>query len=420
MELTRFQRYAITKVSDIIDIQFKHITTYLARIPMTRIKYFTRQNQIVVKRTAIGQTIAHYIMIILLLLLSQRWFTTFDAFIHVCEQVLKIDQYEDFIYTGIIGFVAFEIIVSNTFNEVYHYRCGLLDVAGEVAEYQFRSSECRELIKSFLRISTIDGIMYKIAAYGLIPLTIHMNIQAIIDYMNNEITKIELPVCWLYSFGTNGYASVSLSLLFIVMPHLYFMMLVFQIRVNHCLQDAQIAIQTQSRIYLMKFVYNYIHLHRWINVYNSSIRNHIATHDMVFKVSGMVSITFYIKQEQKLNQFAYLILGLYLATYGTFLFVESRLTYFPKRNERLYRSMNGLNAKLCHNHNLHIQRRWQRISNLGEVRYVFVLNRMCDFLSNNRFGFTYGRSYIITNSSIANALIGNFYMFVLFYKRLAV
>lgn len=432
MDLTRFRKYSITKVSDIFDIQFKHITTLFARTPMTRFEYSIQRKPIVIKRSAIIQTIVSYILILSMFILAHRLSTTFDAYIHVAEQVLKMDQYEDFIYTAIIGYTANEIIVAITFNEVYHYKCGLLDTASELAQNianEFKCFECRKVINSFLRISTIDGISYKLAAYGLIPLVVHMNIQAVVDYMNDAITLIELIACWYLTIGINGYGAISMSLLFIGMPHLYIMIVVFKIKLKYCLFYAKFAIKTQSRTFLMKYVICYMNLHRLINVYNSFIRNHIVVHDMIFKMSGMVSLTFYIKQENRFNEFAYLILWLYVATYGTYLFVQSTLTYFPKRNDRLYRSLNGLSAKLSllsYHHVTCSQRRCRRMSkftiksHLGEIRYLLILNRMCTFLGNNRFGFTYGRSYVITNSSIANALIGNFYMFVLFYKRLAV
>ena len=309
-------------------------------------------------------------------------------------------------------------------------------------DQQLKKTERENLFRIFHKITIISGWILKFICFSLVPLVIKLCAFYMVDYFEAKITLLALGLNIVLTMAVNVYASQIMPSVFIIMPYHYLVLKVFDCQLTRCLWFIQNASVFLSQTFLNRFMVNYIHLHRHLQLYNTTLCNHIMMHDSILKMAGVIAAIFYLKQKEQLNIFSYLILMICMSNYIIYLIVHSRLAQFPDKNLICYKKVASLSAnhqrkiqarklrnKISKNNNNRMSRQQTNSNNLPllvnivnreRIRHLLRIDLVSNFLSNNRFGFTNGQSGIINRIKMLQNFATNFYMIALFYKKLAV
>lgn len=411
-------------VSDIFPYQLSRIKIFLVRFDFNQTDYYRKNiNQhfeFSYIQTTIQWAIIFFMSCVFLKLIDE------SCFILIWEQAIRVQHYDIFISTPLIGFIAIEKMFNDSFDQLFRYRHGMIETLFELTDQidgEMGRIEKISLLDFYNKINHYSILNYKFNCCCLVPLVIQLSYLAIVQHLNGNIdTRLMMFYICMFIL-INLYAAYTLSALYVILPDVAFVLKIFRSKFTKCQIFLKYTNASLNVSFLNKFITEYMHLYRRVVKYNSTFSGIIQAEDLVFKLSGVVVWIFYIKQDEPLNHVSYIILFLYTATYCLFQLVLSRLGYFPEQNHKSYQYLSSLNAR-SQRVFMSQQRRsmsYLNASNPNEdLRKILKINCFANVMVTNRLGFTYGNQYLITKKEVFTALFHDFYMLTLFYKRLSV
>lgn len=406
-------------------VQINHIKMFLVRYDFSKTDYFNKTIKLNFK-LSFFQTFIQWIILSVMICVFLKFFPVFDAFVVVWGKAIRVQHYDVFISTPIIGFIAIEKIFYDSFGQLMRYKHGMIETLYEMAKNidgEMGRTEKLSFVDFYSKSNYYSTLGYKFSSLCLVPLVFQLSYLSVVEYLQANITARQLVLyIWMFIL-MNLNAAYSLSALYVIMPDFIFNLKIFRSKFTKCQFFLKYTNSSLNVSFLNKFITEYIHLHRRISNYNCTLKGQIQAEDLVFKLSGIIVWIFYIKQDEPLNHVSYIILFLYTATYCIFQLVLSRLGYFPEQNGKSYIYLSSLSAR---SQKVDIFQRKKsvncfNISNTNEkLRKIIKINCFVDFMASNKLGFTYGDQFLITKKEVFTNLFHDFYLLTLFYKRLSV
>lgn len=406
-------------------VQINHIKIFLVRYDFSKTDYFNKNIKLKFELSFV-QTFIQWAILSVLLCVFFKIFPSFDAFIVVWGKAIRVQHYDVFISTPIIGFIAIEKIFYKSFGQLLRYKNGMIDTVFELAdniEGEVSRIEKLSYLDFYSKSNYYSTLGYKLSSFCLIPLVLQLSYLSVVEYLKASITARQLVLyIWMFIL-MNLNAANSLSAIYVILPDFIFILKIFRSKFIKCQIFLKYTNASLNVSFLNKFITEYIHLHRRISNYNCTLSGQLQVEDLVFKLSGIIVWIFYIKQDEPLNHVSYIILFLYTATYCIFQLVLSRLGYFPEQNGKSYQYLNSLNAR---SQKVDVFQRKRSVNyfytfNPNEkLRKLIKVNCFVDFMASNKLGFTYGNQFLITKKEVFTNLFHDFYFLTLFYKRLSV
>lgn len=320
MELNHLSKYTINRVSDIFDVQIHHIMVYLVRYRFTRQQYYERKVKWTLQFGA-WQTALQWMILLALMAMTTKQVPLLEEYLVNCRQATRIPEYEFFGYTQIVAYSVTEIVWFDSLSEVLAYQSGMLEVAYELSdslEVELNQQEKGDLMSLFVQMTFIFGIAYKLATFSVIILPLQVCFHNILQYVAGQLAVSQLLLFSIFFILTYGYSVVTLSLGFIIFPHVLLILKVFSFQMARCACQLAFAHRHVNCLLLSRFAANYLALHRHVQMYNVSYGGQLALYDGVFKLSGLLTLTYFTKKKDHLNLFAYVALSLYALVYTAF------------------------------------------------------------------------------------------------------
>lgn len=441
MELNRFSRYNIRRVSEMFDLQVEHISLYMTRYRVTREQYYEHCLKLNYLSFGLWQTALQWATLLLVLLMTTRRISLLEGYIETCRRGLQIQEFEIFIYTNAVCFLATEALWAEAFSRLMNYSNGMLEVAWELSDRldgQLARWKVRKLLQEFTHLTFTFGLLYKASAASLVPLILQLLLQCIHQFVDNQMDLFRLFAYTLLTVSINAYGILCMALNFMILPHFLTVLSIFHLQMATCVRVLATAHAHASPLLLAGFTGNYLALHRHLQMYNGSFCKALATYDSIFKVCGLLAVIYFLKADAQLNMVAYITVYLFGLTYLTFQLVTSKLAYFPEQNLLCYRHLVGLSARAqrkeiekktktksktktkTKTNRIEDGRRQNRVANYEclPVRTLLKTDSLVAFLSANRFAFSHGRQHLITRLAIGEKLLANLGVLILFYKYL--
>lgn len=430
-DLFRFHPYSFTSIAAIFDLHLHHLQRLLHRMSFTEVEYKNRSIPLKwssLKRLILMTTFNWTVILLLFLVvalspLSPANLLTGFALIFSRAFDVAWPEVEIFAFTYAGTFLLSE---DASLYSLYHqqkYQNTKLELIYEFRanlDSQLSKAEIKMLTEYFARYSFLARVCCKGVTLGTFLLILRLFITSIEMYKSTErITTFQVALGFGLSAAANLILCQILHLIFTLLTGLFFIVKILKtkfgtaLKILDRLETAKSCKIGDTRVFFSRFHAQYLAVHRHVLWYNEMVREYILDFELCSKVFTSVLLIFMLKRGL-VNVFLCLFLVFYLVIYLYNINNQIRLSYFQTANEAVYKKLTTISGKMAV-----INESKQKFKvNRKQLRFRFKLNQVVEFASQNRFGFTMGRAYLLNQNRVIESCVLNVYILVLISEKL--
>ncbi len=207
--------------------------------------------------------------------------------------------------------------------------------------------------------------------------------------------------------------------------NIIFMTKIFKYKLKLCQITLRKLILTNNNLKTYVFNFQFLTLHRHLNMFNVFTSRYIWLCDILFKISfSLTTSSLLLQKNSKSNStfFKIAILFMYFVGYGCLNVSLIYLASFPSESLKMYKIYN----KLLFTNNVKYRLRKNKClfsvyNHLKNVKICFCFDSMIQILGKNKFSFSYLSCYLLTYLFVAENVIGNIYFVMLvcnYFKKI--
>ena len=194
-------------LSEIFTLHITHIMIYILRLKSIdnnkclncyqNYKYF---------RYCFCETTFHWVILICLLCMPLH-ISLFEPYITIWEKMLGISNYDIYVWTPIIGYLAIEQIWFDSFKKFITNNYKMIQILNEMKKYydhEFNLGKKLELIKFYSSLLYLKKINFNLCVCCLIYLASRLIVLSILRCLESTISLIQLIIYILLSIGMNN------------------------------------------------------------------------------------------------------------------------------------------------------------------------------------------------------------------------
>jgi len=265
-----------------------------------------------------------------------------------------------------------------------------------------------KLIRFFVFYSYLAGLTTKFFAIALSLTTVYLLHVAVILFVDDQLDLIQFLIGVFVCVSIQKIAFAVLFIVFTLLMGLFFIVKIFQHKMDRCLFYLKQLAVLKSQRYFNKFFEEYIKLHDNLTKYNRTAKEYIFSMDFGCKFLTS-SVIIYITKQKDATPFSYFFLSYYMVAYAFDLVLHLKLSKFQNQNESIYKY---LSSHCC-------RMKWQFLAYYpSHFRYHLKLMSMTEFVADNRMGIKNGREYVITKEKMVFSVLYNVYMILMMSKKI--